>query len=309
MAIIFSDDINDQRGESVPKRVDTVYEYIRYMTEQLEFWARNRTREISETGAEIDAVSEAVEDLEPRIKAYEDSLPVSGTDIIAHKPIRYATYPEAYFDLRMRNKEGNKFHIGEDATMSNDLNDYTATGAAWCRGTVLNKPPNTTQYGIFMPLKVWYSDADKFQFYFAWQDSTPVPYIRWQTNSGTWYDWAEIQTNQDSRRRVNATWKVTSTSAAATEVTNRVTLTKGFWVVHAHVPEYNNSNRIPFRLTTVSGTTDIDTNWWEYMYANNGFTEVVRVTSDTAVIVMIIGSSTSITYSSTERGGLRCLKV
>ena len=48
MSVIFPDDINDQRKDDLTKRVDTLYDYIAYMKEQLEFWARNRTREINE---------------------------------------------------------------------------------------------------------------------------------------------------------------------------------------------------------------------------------------------------------------------
>lgn len=101
MSIIFSEDINDNRGEDLNKRVDTIYDYIAYMKEQLEFWARNRTREISGADAKIDSAVEsiaenaeaiaentdAIADLEPRIQTYEDSLPIGETEITVHKPM------------------------------------------------------------------------------------------------------------------------------------------------------------------------------------------------------------------------------
>ena len=60
MAIIFSDDINDQRKDDLSKRVDTLYDYIVYMKEQIEFWARNRTREISDVDKEIATANENI---------------------------------------------------------------------------------------------------------------------------------------------------------------------------------------------------------------------------------------------------------
>ena len=78
MAIIFSEDINDNRGEDLSKRVDTIYDYIAYMKEQLEFWARNRTRELSDTNAKMNAntasiadLTSSVEDLDERVTELE----------------------------------------------------------------------------------------------------------------------------------------------------------------------------------------------------------------------------------------------
>lgn len=95
MAIIFSDDINDQRGADLSKRVDTLYDYITYMKEQLEFWARNRTREISDADKKIATANEniaenadAIADLEPRIQAYENDIELGNT-ITVGKPTMF----------------------------------------------------------------------------------------------------------------------------------------------------------------------------------------------------------------------------
>lgn len=46
-AIIIPDEIKPIDQETVPQKIQTIYDYIVYMKEQIEFWAGNRTRDIT----------------------------------------------------------------------------------------------------------------------------------------------------------------------------------------------------------------------------------------------------------------------
>lgn len=95
MSIIFSEDINDNRGEDLNKRVDTIYDYIAYMKEQLEFWARNRTREISDADKKIAAANEDIGTNAEEIEAVNGNVSnlaervttLEGRDLITHEQV------------------------------------------------------------------------------------------------------------------------------------------------------------------------------------------------------------------------------
>lgn len=89
MAIIFPDEINNQKDDDLRKRIDTLYDYVDYMKEMLEFWGKNRTSEISSADKGIAVLNEETTDLEQRIAAYEDAIEIGAgeTGITAHKPM------------------------------------------------------------------------------------------------------------------------------------------------------------------------------------------------------------------------------
>lgn len=57
---IMADEIQDIEGRRDAPNV--LYQYIKYMHEQLEFWGANRQREINELKARVTALEEAQEE-------------------------------------------------------------------------------------------------------------------------------------------------------------------------------------------------------------------------------------------------------
>lgn len=85
MAVIIPDELNNKKDDDLYKRVDTLYEYLPYMKEMIEFWGRNRTSEISSANKGIAVLSEgvaenadAIADLEPRVTACETNIEQGG---------------------------------------------------------------------------------------------------------------------------------------------------------------------------------------------------------------------------------------
>lgn len=67
MAKIIPDDIRDISGEDTREKIETIYQYIQYMKERLDFWASLHERQTQEYMARIDAqldiIQSDVEDL------------------------------------------------------------------------------------------------------------------------------------------------------------------------------------------------------------------------------------------------------
>lgn len=57
MAII-PDEIRELDGMRNPEQIDTIHKYIKYMKEQMEFWASNREKEINNLKARVTALED-----------------------------------------------------------------------------------------------------------------------------------------------------------------------------------------------------------------------------------------------------------
>lgn len=51
---ILSEDIKPISGMPVEKQIETMFEYIKYMQEQLNFWSSNRQKEYEKLRAQIE---------------------------------------------------------------------------------------------------------------------------------------------------------------------------------------------------------------------------------------------------------------
>lgn len=114
---------------------------------------------------------------------------------------------------------------------------------------------------------------------------------------------------QPNAEYVTGAWTATSTSSAGTIVTENITLTKGMWVVYGQTPHVSTAMMFSFR--TAEGTTDLDPNnvFQTYGAGYVSGVAIVNVTSSTVKMRIICAGSTSTTYTATERGCIKAVKV
>jgi len=79
MANIIPDEIRDIDGTDIPSKIHTIYHYIIYMREQIEFWGSNRSKEIAAT----DGWKEAVKGLSDALDQLENTVGTLSDDITA----------------------------------------------------------------------------------------------------------------------------------------------------------------------------------------------------------------------------------
>ena len=63
MNSIIPDEIQDISVQDLPAKITTIYEYMKYMKEQIEFWGSNRSREITELQNQINTLSDQIAEL------------------------------------------------------------------------------------------------------------------------------------------------------------------------------------------------------------------------------------------------------
>lgn len=59
MAII-PDEIREIQGMDLPKQINVLYNYIKYLKEQIDFWASNRSKDIGDINEEIAGIGEEI---------------------------------------------------------------------------------------------------------------------------------------------------------------------------------------------------------------------------------------------------------
>ena len=60
MGVVLPDDIRDLNGVDDSTKIETIYQYIKYISEQLEFWATNRKKEMERLEARIATLEQLI---------------------------------------------------------------------------------------------------------------------------------------------------------------------------------------------------------------------------------------------------------
>lgn len=106
-----------------------------------------------------------------------------------------------------------------------------------------------------------------------------------------------------------ATWKASSSSAYGADLTNSLTLPKGRYIIDVQSPQVSSNSAIA-GVACSSGTITKPVNdVWFYLGLYNHLSTTITVTSDSATVLLRTGFSASVTYSYTERGYIRAIKV
>ena len=106
-----------------------------------------------------------------------------------------------------------------------------------------------------------------------------------------------------------AQWKVTSTSATSVELTYRVTIPKGNYILIGSFPECSSQTG----LTEMAGTSNVIfpsmVNVYAYTRSYGHFVFSFSVTEDNSQVWLSSASSAQMTYSQTGRGYIRAIRV
>lgn len=107
---------------------------------------------------------------------------------------------------------------------------------------------------------------------------------------------------------LSASWKVTSSSAVGTALTNTITLSKGLYIVMAAYPVISNS---AYFTSEISGSTTISKWGGTYIYQTSQQSTVrfIYVYTNNTTVQLVSAQSTSCTFSNTDRGGIFAYKI
>ena len=61
MGVVLPDDIRDLNGVDDSTKIEAIYQYIKYISEQLEFWATNRKKEMERLEARIATLEQLID--------------------------------------------------------------------------------------------------------------------------------------------------------------------------------------------------------------------------------------------------------
>lgn len=74
MAAIIPEELQDTKGDGLKERVSILFEYIKYMREQLEFWGSNRVKNIKSVQTYAETTQEDLETAQSDLKSIQESI-------------------------------------------------------------------------------------------------------------------------------------------------------------------------------------------------------------------------------------------